>query len=471
MPKHESRRLERSTIFFVKTILFIVLFIVFFGMFAIDNPQIITLSRTAGITMTTFAFLGITLNIVYGGFAIGKKKSKDIIASMAIAAFITDFVTYFQLCIMNTNRYNQAMLTFKNVGILLLVAVIQFVIIYIFTYLGNFLYFKINPPEDCIVICGDVNDAPQILSKIGKFKKQYKVTAIIDCTDENIKQEIRHADSVFFYNVPCVPRTELVEYAYKHRTNIYTSLEVFDVVLSTSKFEIIDDTPLLFSSNTGMSFEQRFLKRAMDIVISGIGLIITSPILLVISVAIKLTSPGPVLFKQTRATLNGRLFDVLKFRSMIVDADKDGAQPATTNDSRITPVGKIIRKLRVDELPQLINIIKGDMSIVGPRPERIEHVEKYTNELPEFKYRLRTKAGLTGLGQIAGKYNTTPKDKLILDLMYIEKYSIWQDLLIILRTLKVFFKSDSTEGFDKSAYGEMLEMAGIEPDALDKDDK
>lgn len=448
--KKRVRQLERTTIFFVKSILFICLFITFFALFSIDNPQIITPSRTAAITMTTFMILGITLTAVYGGFAVGKKKSKDIIASLLIATFITDFITYFQLCIMNTNRYNQAMFTFKNIGIFAIVVLIQFIVIYVFTYIGNFLYFKINPPENCVLICNDVNNAPLILSKIGKFKKQYKVTDIVKYDDENIKLLIRQSDSVFFYNAPSASQSELLEYAYKHHTNIYTSLEVFDVVLNNAKFEIIDDMPMLFSSNKGLSFEQRFLKRFMDIIISGIGLIITSPFILIIAISIKLYDKGPVLFKQKRATLNGELFNVLKFRSMIVDADKDGGRPATDNDDRITPVGKVIRKLRVDELPQLLNILKGDMSVVGPRPERIEHVEKYTNELPEFKYRLRAKAGLTGLAQIAGKYNTTPKDKLILDLMYIEKYSVWQDVLIIFRTLKIFFKSDSTEGFDKT---------------------
>lgn len=446
--KKHARSLERTTIFLVKVLLFFCLFLSFFALFSRDNPQIITPSRTAAITMTTFCILGIAMTAVYGGFAVGKKKSKDIISSLMIATFITDFVTYFQLCIMKTTAYGKDILTWQSIGVFFIVLLVQFAVIYIFTYLGNFLYFKINPPEKCILICDDTAAATSVLCKIGKYKKQYRVTDVIRYDDEDINRLIRKSDSVFFYNVPNSYKCDLIEYAYKHQTNIYTSLEIFDVVVSNAKFQTIDDLPMLFSSNKGLSLEQRAIKRTLDILISLVGIILTSPFLLIIAVSIKLYDKGPVFFKQKRATLNGKLFDVLKFRSMIVDADKDGIRPATDNDDRITPVGKIIRKLRVDELPQLINILKGDMSVVGPRPERIEHIEKYTSEIPEFKYRLRTKAGLTGLGQIAGKYNTTPKDKLILDLMYIEKYSIWQDVLIIFRTLKIFFKSDSTEGFD-----------------------
>ena len=127
---------------------------------------------------------------------------------------------------------------------------------------------------------------------------------------------------------------------------------------------------------------------------------------------------------------------------------------ATSDDDRITSVGKVLRKLRIDELPQILNILKGDMSTVGPRPEMLKNVCDYTEALPEFAYRLRVKAGLTGYAQIAGKYNTSPKDKLILDLMYIENYSIWRDIKLILQTLIVFFKSDSTEAFGEKYQAE-----------------
>ncbi len=443
--------------FIIKLILFAGLFATFFGLFYIENPQIVAFSRTAAITMTTFVIVGISMTAVYGGFAIGKKKSKDIISSLGITAFITDFITYFQLCIMNTNRFNAAVFTFTNIGTFILVVLIQLILISIFAYLGNYIFFKINPPEKCVLICGDINQAGEILPKIGKYKKQYQVVEIVDYNDEHIKPLIRHNDSIFIYNVPAQVKSDIIDYAYKHFTKVYMNAELADVVVNYSKSMILDDMPMLETGAKGLSLEQQFIKRTIDIIISGIATILFSPIMLIEAICIKCYDGGPVFFRQERATLNGKIFNVLKFRTMIVDADKvQGFRPASDNDDRITPVGKVLRKLRIDELPQFLNILKGDMSIVGPRPERIEHVEKYEQDLPEFRYRLRAKAGLTGLAQIAGKYNTTPKDKLILDLMYIEKYNVWIDILIIFQTVKIFFKSDSTEGFDEEKVIEFL---------------
>ena len=211
------------------------------------------------------------------------------------------------------------------------------------------------------------------------------------------------------------------------------------------------DTPLLVCKNTGLNLLQKFVKRFFDILLSLIALAVFSPFMLIIALAIKFYDKGPVFYKQKRATINNKGFDILKFRSMIVDAEKDNKSiPATDHDPRITPVGRFIRAIRFDELPQLINILKGDMSIVGPRPERVEHIEEFSREIPEFKFRLKVKGGLTGYAQVYGKYNTTAYDKLRLDLMYIQNYSFLLDLKLILSTIKILFIKESTEGFDKS---------------------
>ena len=190
------------------------------------------------------------------------------------------------------------------------------------------------------------------------------------------------------------------------------------------------------------------MKRVIDIVVSLIAAIILSPVFLITAIAIKVTDHGPVFYKQVRLTKDGKEFKILKFRSMRVDAEKDGVARLSTgeNDSRITPVGKIIRACRVDELPQLFNILKGDLSIVGPRPERPEIASQYCEEMPEFALRLQAKAGLTGYAQVYGKYNTTPYDKLTMDLMYIAHPSIVEDLKIMLATVKILFLPESTEG-------------------------
>ena len=199
------------------------------------------------------------------------------------------------------------------------------------------------------------------------------------------------------------------------------------------------------------------MKRTLDIVLCGMAMLIAWPFMLIIAIAIKIEDHGPIFYKQRRVTIDGKEFGILKFRSMIVNAEKDDKSiPATDHDPRITKVGRVIRAIRVDELPQILNILKGDMSIVGPRPERVEHVEKYTKEIPEFEYRTKVKGGLTGYAQIFGKYNTSAYDKLKLDLMYIENYSLLLDLKLILMTVSILFKKESTEGFDKVISSEQI---------------
>ena len=207
------------------------------------------------------------------------------------------------------------------------------------------------------------------------------------------------------------------------------------------------DTPILKIGRFGPNELEAIIKRLIDILGSLVLLIIASPVMLITALAIKLNDGGDILFKQKRLGLNGREFMVYKFRSMIMDAEKNtGAILAKNNDDRITKVGKFIRMTRIDELPQLINILKGEMTFVGPRPERPEMYEEIVKEIPEFRYRLMVKAGLTGYAQIYGKYNTTRRDKLLLDIYYIENYSIITDLKLMILTLKVCLMPESSEG-------------------------
>ena len=205
----------------------------------------------------------------------------------------------------------------------------------------------------------------------------------------------------------------------------------------------------MLSRNRGLTIEQRFVKRAMDIVLSLLAILVSSPILLLIGLCIKLYDKGPVFYTQERLTRDGEAFQIIKFRSMRMDSEKDGAQLARKNDDRITPIGRVIRQTHFDELPQIFNILKGEMSFVGPRPERKGIAQEYEQVIPEFGFRLKVKAGLTGYAQIYGKYNTTPYDKLKLDLTYIENYSFWLDIKLMLMTFKIIFQKENTEGIDK----------------------
>ena len=459
------KRFKSTIVMLIKFALFTMLFAIFFLIFGIENAWLLHMSRTAATTMLTFLVLGSASMSIYGGYRIGIYKSKPIISSMTLSTVITDFVTYIQLCIMNTNSANNQTFRFENFHLLLLVLCLQFIVIVGFAYFGNYIYFFINSPEKCCVITTSKTALNSVVPKIKKYRKQYEITDMILFTSPDLFDIIDRCDTVFVYDVPISSRTMIVEYCYSKNKNIYYNFEMCDVFALRGRTAILDDKPLYASQVKELTFEQKAVKRAFDVFFSVLGLIILSPLFALCAILIKAEDGGKVLFKQKRATKDGKIFSVYKFRTM---KEKDSVnRSVTSDDDRITKVGNLLRKFRIDELPQLINIIKGDMSIVGPRPEMVENVDEYEDKLPEFSYRLRVKAGLTGHAQIAGKYNTSPKDKLVLDLMYIEKYSLWLDFKLIFQTLTVFFKAaESTEAF---GHGEEFEF--FTQDTSDKEEK
>ncbi len=443
------RKIQRTIIFSIKILMFVCLFFAFFGLYYPSmSIHLFRFNRASVITASTFAIVGVAFIQVYGGFAIGKKKSKEITYTVFLAALITDIITYLQLSVMAR--------AFASLYILILIIAVHYLICWFFARFGNYVYFKINSPEKCAVFYNPkTTDAEAILKKFDKYKKQYIITDVADYNIEDFRSIILHNDAVCLLEVPAEKKSEIISYCYKHNKNIYLLPDLSDVVINYSRQTMIDDTVMLASNQSELSVEQRIIKRTVDIILSAIGIIITSPIMLIEAIAIKIEDGGPVFFKQERITKNEKTFKVLKFRTMIENANSTGYRLTSDKDDRITKVGAVLRKLRIDELPQFFNVLKGDMSLVGPRPEVIELVEKYSMEFPEFHYRHRVKAGLTGLAQIMGKYNTSPKDKLMLDLMYIENYSVWADFKLMFQTLIVLFKSDSTEGVvDKNKPGE-----------------
>lgn len=439
-----GKKLQKSIVLFLKVLTFLMLFATFYLLFSIPNQQMLRLSRTTAVTIFTFIVVEWAMISAYGTYDIGKRKSKPIIYSLGLATVITDVVAYIQLAIMNTNAANNLNFRLENIGLLILAIVLQIIEIIAMSYFGNFIFFRINEPEKCCVVTSSQQSLDNCLYGIKKFKKQYSIQAILDYRRPDLFEELLKYDTIFVIDVPAKERMETVEYCYRHMLNIYFNPEIFDIVEINSEHLVLDDVSFIAAPVQELSFEQRFLKRSMDICVSLIAIILSSPIWIVCAIAIKSCDHGPIFFKQKRATKNGKVFEVYKFRTMRQNVKN---KSVTSDDDRITPVGKVLRKFRIDELPQFLNILKGEMSVVGPRPEMLENVYEYTSELPEFEYRLRVKAGLTGYAQIAGKYNTSPRDKLILDLMYIENYSIWKDIKLILQTLIVFFKSDSTEAF------------------------
>ena len=438
---------RKSIVLAMKLILYAMLMGSFFLILSIHNPQVLVPSRTAAVTAVTFVVGGLLLTNIYGRYDIGQRKSKPIIYSLTLSVLFTDIFTFIMLVIMNTNDANNKEFLEEDILLLIVVFLLQIFLIIVFTYGGHAIYFTFVKPENCLIITDSQETLHDLRRGINKYKKQYQVGLVLLYDDPAIWEEILNVDTVFLNNVPSSRRTEIVEYCYQKMKNVYYNPEIVDVVNINSRHVILDDVSMIAAEIKELSVEQRMVKRIMDIVVALLGLVITSPFLILCALAIKLGDGGKIFFCQGRVTRDGEVFTIYKFRTMVEDADK---HLVTDHDDRITPVGRFLRKYRLDELPQLFNILKGDMSLVGPRPEMTEYVYAYSESLPEFQYRHRVKAGLTGYAQIMGKYNTTSKDKLILDLMYIENFSLWNDIKIIFQTILVLFKaSDSTEAFSE----------------------
>lgn len=444
--KIKLRKLEATLVFLTKSTLYIILFWIFYGIYAKSNWWLLNLSRTSGVTIATYVTMNYMFSNIYGRFDIGKRKTKPIIYSMVLSTAFTDIISLFMLSLMNTNEKKNPTFMLEQPHLMIVIFALQFIVILVYSYCGNAIYFKIYDPENCIVITSSQQSLNEIIRGVLKYKLQYKVTKVADYRDEKLRQYIAEFDTVFVYDVPVKERTEIVEYCYQNMKNVYFNPDMHDVIERNSRHIILDDVSMFGNFSKGLTLEQKIVKRAMDIVISIIALILCSPLFLIAVICIKLEDGGKVIFKQNRATRGGRIFSVYKLRTMKEDVEN---YSVVENDDRVTKVGKILRKYRIDEIPQFYNVLKGDMSVVGPRPEMLANIFNYTSVLPEFEYRLRVKAGITGYAQIAGKYNTSPKDKLILDLMYIEEYSFWLDIKLLFQTLIILFKKDSTEAFKK----------------------
>lgn len=380
----------------------------------------------------------------FGGYNIGYRRITDIVLSHILAILCSTVVAYFEVCMIARD--------YVKISHFVRIALLDIVFIIPWTFAIRKMYAALYPPRKLLVVYGDYSP-DEFMTKINYRNDKYDICAAVDYrtdSDEMYKM-ITAYHGVILFDLPDEERNKLMKFCYRHSVRVYITPKISDILFRSADDIHLFDTPLYLSRNQGLSIVEEFFKRLFDIISSIAGIIIFSPILLLVAIAVKLYDGGPVLYKQSRLTKDGKVFMMYKFRSMRVNSEQNGICMTTKNDNRITPVGNIIRNIHVDELPQLINILKGDMSLVGPRPERPEIAAEYENEIPEFSFRLKVKAGLTGYAQVFGKYNTTPYDKLKLDLTYIENYNFWMDMKILLLTFKILFVKDSTEGIEEGS--------------------
>lgn len=396
------------------------------------------------VVMVMYVILLFIFFYIYGGLKFGYLKPTSVILSQLISVVCANVLMYLEISLLSAEL--EAILPF------IYLTAVDFVIIVFWSFIIAWGFRKLFPPRKLFIVYDEYEPA-RMLRKMAERNDRYsvgEVRRISSMSEGEFQNLAKKYDAVLIYDLHSELRNKILKYCYSESIRTYSTSKISDILIKGAENIDLFDTPILLFRNFGLTFEQKFLKRLMDIILSSVILVVASPFMLLVALAIKLYDGGPVMFRQERCTIDGKIFKIHKFRSMIVDAEKEGKSiPATDNDPRITPVGRFIRKTRLDELPQMIDILVGNMSMVGPRPERIEHVEKYTEEIAEFKYRLKVKGGLTGYAQIYGKYNTTPYDKLKLDLMYIQNYSLLLDIRLILMTVKIMFMKESTEGFEK----------------------
>ena len=392
-----------------------------------------------------FFVLYLALFLVFGkmfdAFDLGNTTTTDVFLSYSLDLIISNFFMYLILCL----------ITLRLLPLLpfILMFGVDLVVSALILYLEN-RYIRANfPPVKVVAIYGEEHYG--LISKLNNIRDlSMSVIKSIDLKDldySKLDQLIEGADGIVTLDVHHENKKKLFKACYDKQLLVYDVPSITDMLLASSDILHIVDTPILKINKYGPSEMEKFVKRFIDIIGSLILIVLTSPLMLISAILVKVYDKGDILYKQIRLTKDSKEFKMIKFRSMIMNAeDKTGVVLAKENDDRITPIGKFLRKTRFDELPQLVNILKGEMSFVGPRPERPEIYDEICKEMPEFRYRLVVKAGLTGYAQIYGKYNTSLRDKLLLDLYYIENYSLIDDIKLLLLTLKVVFKKESTEG-------------------------
>ena len=414
------------------------------------------------VDISVYAFYAISLVMlsrIYGAYRVGLAHVGDLLYGQILANLISLAITYILACVLAWKPLNPL------AGFCC--AAVQALFSAGWTVWANRLYFTLHTPKRTVVIYRDESDLRK-LGEIRFFAERWKVERTVQWDEENVHdlpyeketsgsrsfkdiqklmRIMEDYDAVFVSGVSATLRNGIVKYCVEKNKACYFVPHTGDVIISGAEHIRSFSVPICRARRSKPAPEYLLLKRAMDILLSLVAIIVASPFMALTALAIWGYDRGPILYKQVRLTKDGKKFRILKFRSMRQDAEKDGvARLASEHDDRITPIGKLIRAIRFDELPQLFNILKGDMSIVGPRPERPEIAEQYREELPAFDLRLQVKAGLTGYAQVYGRYNTEPQDKLKMDLMYINHASMAEDIKLIFATVRILFMRESTAG-------------------------
>lgn len=389
---------------------------------------------------------------IYDGFQISQVSGSELFFSQIIAIILTDVVFFIFLFAL--------MRSFPDLYVYLAMFFSQIIISCFWCLAVSRLYFKAFKRKKTVIIYDSIHNLNEI-AKHKQFNRSFELNGVYDIDEvknspDDVRtrwliDKIKDSEAVFVMEIHSHERNVIVKYCVEHDISCYDEPKIGDILLRSSRQFNMYNLPVMLIERYRPSPEYMIVKRLFDIILAAVTFVITLPLMVITALAVKLSDGGPVIYKQKRLTKNGRVFEIYKFRSMKIDAEKNTGAVLSygTEDTRVTGIGRVIRKYRIDELPQLVNIIKGDMSIVGPRPERPEIAEKYCEDLPEFRLRLQVRAGLTGYAQVYGRYDSDPYDKLCMDLHYISNAGFAEDARIILVTVKRILAKEPDDGCEE----------------------
>lgn len=384
------------------------------------------------------------LNILFGVYILYNKSRTDFL-------YLTIITQLLMAVIIMATTFLGRWFTFPRT-----VIAISFIVSTIILFLWRMLVFKLYEKIDGtkkVMVVGTEDSSRKAIHNFEHSKnKRHSITkAVIGNYYENIKKHMDEVDIVYLADrIDDEEKRRIYELLIRNDKKLFLNTNFENLVLVNPNIMSIEDESVIEASNFRITPENDLVKRVIDFIISLILLLVSSPIMLIAAILVKTTSKGPVFYKQTRITKDQKEFDILKFRTMGATAEKEsGPVLATANDTRVTKVGKYFRALRIDELPQMINVLKGEMALVGPRPERPFFVDQFNEQNPYYYLRHNVRAGITGYAQVYGKYATDYNSKLNFDLLYIKKYSLFMDMKIMLQTIKILFDKVSSQGLEE----------------------
>lgn len=337
-------------------------------------------------------------------------------------------------------------LYYIQVSTLLIIIALECLCMGIWILVFHRLWLRTHPPRSTVIMCDEMKKGREVSRKINHYSLTHRIDDVVIFNGNDYHTVLKPFDTVVLIKPPLEKKNEIALECWNLQKELIIAPDIYELIVNNATFVQFDDLMMYRVKSLGLSQNQKFVKRLMDIVLSAFALVLLSPLMLILALVIR-RDGGPVLYSQNRVTRDGKVFRLYKFRTMIPDAEKyTGPMLAIKDDPRITRSGRWLRQMRLDEIPQFWNVLIGDMSLVGPRPEREHFINLYMQSLPEYQFREKVRAGITGLAHVLGKYNTTPEERIKLDLTYIQNYSFFLDIKILIDTVRIVLSKGYAEG-------------------------